>query len=199
MQKIGAEAFENCTALKEIIIPADCTDIGKGAFRHCKRLQPNKNPLVKDYLFDCKTVVLTGRFKNVKRDTIKSQLTSLGCFVRGSISGKTDYIIAGSAPAPSVIAEAKQLQLRIVTEEEYLAELEKVGLSAEQITVSGNISLAGKTFVITGTLSIKRSEAKQLIENNGGKVTGSISSKTDYPFSGRRCRKQTLKSQIFGN
>jgi len=76
--------------------------------------------------------------------------------------------------------------------------LEKVGLSAEQITVSGNISLAGKTFVITGTLSIKRSEAKQLIENNGGKVTGSISSKTDYLLAGADAGSKLSKAKSLG-
>lgn len=42
-------------------------------------------------------------------------------------------------------------------------------------------ALAGKTFVITGTLpTLKRDEAKDLIEKAGGKVTGSVSKKTDY-------------------
>lgn len=42
-------------------------------------------------------------------------------------------------------------------------------------------ALAGLTFVITGSLpSLSRSEAKELIESNGGRVTGSVSSKTDY-------------------
>ncbi len=45
--------------------------------------------------------------------------------------------------------------------------------------------LSGKTFVITGTLStLSRDEAKELIEQNGGKVSGSVSSKTDYLLAG---------------
>jgi DNA ligase (NAD+) len=43
---------------------------------------------------------------------------------------------------------------------------------------------AGKTFVITGTLSKPRDEFKKLIEENGGKVSGSISRKTDYLLCG---------------
>ncbi len=45
--------------------------------------------------------------------------------------------------------------------------------------------LKGLTFVITGTLpSLSRDEAKNLIEDNGGKVSGSVSKKTDYLLAG---------------
>ena len=44
--------------------------------------------------------------------------------------------------------------------------------------------LLGKTFVITGTLSIDRDAMKELIENQGGKVSGSISAKTHYLLCG---------------
>jgi DNA ligase (NAD+) len=44
--------------------------------------------------------------------------------------------------------------------------------------------LAGKTFVITGTLSKPRNHFKQLIEEHGGKVAGSVSAKTDYLLCG---------------
>ncbi len=45
--------------------------------------------------------------------------------------------------------------------------------------------LKGKTFVLTGTLSeMTREEAKELIESHGGKVTGSVSGKTDYLVCG---------------
>ena len=44
--------------------------------------------------------------------------------------------------------------------------------------------LSGKTFVITGTLSMDRDEMKSLIEGHGGKVSGSVSSKTDYLLAG---------------
>jgi DNA ligase (NAD+) len=45
--------------------------------------------------------------------------------------------------------------------------------------------LAGKTFVLTGTLpSLSREEAKSIIENAGGKVVGSVSKKTDYVIAG---------------
>ena len=46
-------------------------------------------------------------------------------------------------------------------------------------------ALAGKTFVLTGTLpTLAREEARELIESRGGKVSGSVSKKTDYVVAG---------------
>ncbi len=53
-----------------------------------------------------------------------------------------------------------------------------------EAAASGDVPLAGKTFVITGTLSLARSYYKTLIEQKGGKVTGSISRNTSYLLAG---------------
>lgn len=56
------------------------------------------------------------------------------------------------------------------------------------ILQGGENCLEGLTFVITGVLeSIERDEAKSLIERYGGKVTGSVSKKTNYLVMGRDC------------
>lgn len=60
-------------------------------------------------------------------------------------------------------------------------------------------SLAGKTFVITGTLpTLKREEAKKLIQNAGGKVTDSVSKKTDYVVVGEEAGSKLKKAQDLG-
>jgi DNA ligase (NAD+) len=59
-----------------------------------------------------------------------------------------------------------------------------VRLAEEAPAEKGPQSLAGLTFVITGTLSRSRDEVAARIERHGGKVTGSISSKTDYLLVG---------------
>ena len=58
---------------------------------------------------------------------------------------------------------------------------------ADAITRTGPQPLAGLTFVITGTLpAMSREQAAALIEAHGGKVTGSVSSRTDYLLAGER-------------
>lgn len=59
--------------------------------------------------------------------------------------------------------------------------------------------LEGKTFVLTGTLpSMTRDDAKALIERNGGKVTGSVSKKTDYVVAGADAGSKLVKAETLG-
>jgi len=70
-----------------------------------------------------------------------------------------------------------------------VAQLRKLGVSFEKQAARGSRPeggpLAGKTFVLTGTLEgMTRDEAKQRIEAQGGKVTGTVSKKTSYVVAG---------------
>jgi len=59
--------------------------------------------------------------------------------------------------------------------------------------------LAGKTLVLTGTLpTLKRDEAKALVEAAGGKVAGSVSKKTDYVVAGEEAGSKLEKAQELG-
>jgi DNA ligase (NAD+) len=59
--------------------------------------------------------------------------------------------------------------------------------------------LAGMTFVITGTLpTLGRNEARDLIQQRGGRVTGSVSSKTDYLLCGEKAGSKLAKAQQLG-
>lgn len=60
------------------------------------------------------------------------------------------------------------------------------------------LPLVGKTFVITGTLSAPRPEFKRIIEANGGKVSGSVSSKTDFLLAGEGGGSKQTKAESLG-
>jgi DNA ligase (NAD+) len=56
-------------------------------------------------------------------------------------------------------------------------------ISAEKLANQTN-KLQGQTFVVSGVFEMSRNDLKKLIEDNGGKVSGSISSKTSYVVAG---------------
>ena len=69
-------------------------------------------------IFGGRTVVATGSLKNYSREEIKVKLESLGAKVSGSVSKKTDYVIAGDA-AGSKMNKALELGVKVLTEEEF--------------------------------------------------------------------------------
>ncbi len=60
------------------------------------------------------------------------------------------------------------------------------------------LPLAGKIFVITGTLSLERDAMKELIESKGGKVSGSVSAKTHYVLAGEGGGSKRDKAEKLG-
>jgi len=73
-------------------------------------------------LFKDKTVVLTGTLTQMGRNEAKSLLQQLGAKVSGSVSSKTDFVIAGDA-AGSKLAKAQELNIPVLTEEEFLEQV----------------------------------------------------------------------------
>ncbi len=86
-----------------------------------------------------------------------------------------------------------------------LAKLRELGIDPKSdnfapnpATTTKELRFTGKTFVITGTLSAPRQEFKELIEGNGGKVSGSISSKTNFLLSGEGGGSKRTKAESLG-
>ena len=79
-------------------------------------------PIDLQHPFCNKTMVLTGTLAKMSRDEAKAKLLALGARVTGSVSAKTDYVVAGS-DAGSKFDKATELGVRILTEDELLAML----------------------------------------------------------------------------
>jgi DNA ligase (NAD+) len=77
--------------------------------------------------------------------------------------------------------------------------LGEAGLAFKGQKKERGTKLAGKTFVLTGTLAkYTRDEAKKMIEDAGGKVTGSVSKKTDYVVAGTDAGSKLDKAKDLG-
>ena len=109
---------------------------------------------------------------------------------RGAIEG------LARKSADSIFAELDSPAVRKVFEG--LAEV-GVDLSVNATDVRAVADVAGKTFVLTGTLpTLKRTEATKLIKAAGGKVSGSVSKKTDYVVAGEEAGGKLAKAQSLG-
>lgn len=77
--------------------------------------------------------------------------------------------------------------------------LRTAGVSFESAEEAVGVALAGKTFVLTGTLTrYSRSEAKKLLEAQGAKVAGSVSKKTGYVIAGEAAGSKLAKARELG-
>jgi DNA ligase (NAD+) len=98
--------------------------------------------------------------------------------------------------ATSIFAELDSQAVRQV-----FAGLEAAGVLLEATSARREVveGVAGKTFVLTGTLpTLKRSEAADAIKQAGGKVTGSVSKKTDYVVAGEEAGTKLETAQALG-
>jgi DNA ligase (NAD+) len=73
----------------------------------------------KDTAIAGKTVVFTGALEKMTREEAKAQAERLGAKAAGSVSKKTDYVVAGPG-AGSKLADAKKLGVKVLTEDEWL-------------------------------------------------------------------------------
>ena len=97
------------------------------------------------------------------------------------------------------IAESIAEFFSIPANKELVDRLGKAGLAFKGKKKERGTKLAGKTFVLTGTLAKHtRDEAKKMIENAGGRVSGSVSKKTDYVVAGSDAGSKLDKAKELG-
>ena len=100
----------------------------------------------------------------------------------------------GQVIAESLVESFSQPEFR-----RQIEQLRKSGVKLTEEKEETGSSLAGKTFVITGTLpTMSRKEAQTLIEQNGGKVTASVSKKTSFLLAGEDAGSKLVKAQTLG-
>ncbi|MEZ6187914.1 MAG: NAD-dependent DNA ligase LigA [Planctomycetota bacterium] len=148
-----------------------------------------------------KTVVITGTLPRRSRDAAKAAVEAAGGKVTGSVSRKTDFLLAGAKPG-SKLTKAEELGVKVLDEDQFdalLAQAEAAQEAAEAAPGGGAQGFAGLTVVVTGTLEhMSRDEAKARIEAAGGKVTGSVSKNTDLLVGGEKAGSKLAKAEQLG-
>lgn len=101
------------------------------------------------------------------------------------------------------IAESVEKFFKDKKNVELINKLKKAGLKFEtdkkKSLTKNNVNISGKTFVITGTLeNYKRDEAQKIIEDLGGRVSSSVSKKTDYVLAGAEAGSKFDKANELG-
>lgn len=152
--------------------------------------------------------------ENSKSNTLDRLIFGLGIRNIGQASAKLlcdkfgdlESIMAASAEEIAEIDGFGEVMAQSVHQafrEEHLIalikRLEACGVNTKYEKVQADSRFEGMTFVLTGTLpTMKRSEAKELVEKFGGKASGSVSKKTTYVLAGEEAGSKLTKAQELG-
>lgn len=120
--------------------------------------------------------------------------------------GDMDGIMAASVEDISaidgfgeVLAKSVYTAMREPHRIELINRLKELGLNMKYESKKVSDKLAGLIFVITGTLpTLKREQAKEMIEQRGGKCSGSVSKKTSYVLAGEEAGSKLTKANELG-
>jgi len=128
-------------------------------------------------------------------ELLAEHLESLDALVKSTEAGLSEIRGLGPEIVSSIVSYFAHPKAR-----ELVKKLKKAGVNPTQERRSAGVGpLAGKTFVITGTLpTLSREQAGALIKQHGGKVTDSVSKQTDYLLVGENAGSKLDKAQTLG-
>jgi DNA ligase (NAD+) len=97
------------------------------------------------------------------------------------------------------VAEAITFYFSVPANRERIAKMQRLGVAPSFTPLATGTRLAGKTVVVTGTLTrFSRDDIHKLIEREGGKASGSVSSKTSYVVAGEAAGSKLEKAKSLG-
>ena len=120
-----------------------------------------------------------------------------------AISEATEEEISSIEGFGEIMAKSTVSYFALEESKKLVDEIKALGINtknlSEKTAVSEDNPFFGKTFVITGTLpNYKRTEAAAIIESMGGKVSSSVSKKTDFVLAGEEAGSKLTKAQSLG-
>ena len=158
---------------------------------------------------------LVDSIENSKKNDLNRLITALGIRHVGSKAARTlakkygdiDNLAKADATELQQIDDVGEIMANSIVEffsqeqtNDLITRLKNAGVNTKHLKEeSGDNRFEGKTFVVTGTLEkYTRKEVEDLIENMGGKVSSSVSKKTDYLLAGEEAGSKLTKAQSLG-
>jgi DNA ligase (NAD+) len=202
IEGLGAKLIEQLVAIDRLKTPADIFQLKEDELRELERMgEKSAQKLVRSISASKRTTLARFLFALGIREVGEATATSLAAHY-----GRLKNVVAASEEAlqevpdvgPIVAARIKSF-FQQKDNLEVIKRLQKYGVrwpEADPDLAEDSGPLSGKTLVITGVLpSLTRDEAKQLIRSAGGKVTGSVSAKTDYLVAGVKAGSNLAKAE----
>jgi len=202
IEGLGAKLIEQLVATNRVKTPADLFTLSTDELAELERMGDKSAENVLQSIEASKSTTLA-RFlyalgiREVGEATALSLASHFGKFE--NIRSATEEELLRVADVGPVVASRIRMFFDEPHNSDVISRLCEAGVSwqeSEPQIVPQDGPLAGKVFVLTGTLAaMTRDEAKQLIQSYGGKVTGSVSKKTDYLVYGDKAGSKLKKAQ----
>lgn len=204
IEGLGEQLVEQLVDRQVVNTPADLYRLGLSALAELDRMAEKSAQNVLDALQKSKTTTLA-RFiyalgiRHVGEATAKELARHFGGIDK-LLAASEEQLLEVADIGP-VVASSIRAFFNDPINVELVEQLRAVGVhwpESEGVD-AGAKHLAGKTFVLTGTLpNLSRDDASQMIEAAGGKVSGSVSKKTSYVVAGAEAGSKLAKAEELG-
>jgi len=202
---LGSKLIEQLVEIDRIKTPADLFSIEEGELATMERMgEKSAQNLVASIEKSKETTLSRFLYGLGIREVGEATAASLASHFGGlqAIMSASDADLLEVADVGPIVAS----RIRAFFDEEHnrdvIQRLQQSGVrwtETEPAATAFDGPLVGKTFVLTGTLStMTRDEAKDRIQLLGGKVTGSVSKKTDFVIFGEKAGSKLAKAQKLG-
>lgn len=202
IEGLGAKLIEQLVAIDRLNTPADIFQLTRHELGQLERMgEKSAENLVNS--------IEASKSTSLARFLFSLGIREVGEATAAGIAdhyGRLANVIAANAEELQTIDDVGPVvasRLRAFFDEEHnlevIARLQEYGVNwpeADPVNTATVGAFSGKTFVVTGTLpSMSRDEAKEFIQSQGGKVTGSVSSKTHYLVAGEKAGSKLSKAE----
>ena len=203
IEGLGEQLVEQLVDKGLVTTPADFYKLGLVMLAELDRMATKSAQNVLDALEKSKSTTLA-RFiyalgiRHVGESTAKALAKHFGK-LDALLEANEDQVLAVDDIGP-VVAHSIRTFLSDPLNRELIEQLRAAGVHWDEAEPErGPQHLAGKTFVLTGTLpTLKRDDAQAMIEAAGGKVSGSVSKKTSYVVAGEEAGSKLAKAEELG-